>query len=403
MTSSVLFFEHAVPKILITFRASNRFRGLRLPEASAGSRQHYLDNLKVLLIVLVILQHAGQPYGPGGAWWIAPEKISLVNLLVLGMLFAINMAFFMGLFFLISAYFLGTSYDRKGPRKVLKDRIVKLSTPILIFTLLIFPIMDFLLYSSDVSFYSYYLNSYLGFFSNQSGLDLGHLWFLFVLLLFCATYVVGRALFKSSILLKIGYPNVKAIVGFIAAMTILVFIIRIWSPINNWLPFHLFEPAHFPQYTLMFFAGLMAYRNDWLNKISPSAAWKWLSIASWSFAAFGIMYGVWGSAVFAGGFTVPSLAGSAWESTMCVSMSIGLLALFKNRLNSTSTLRTTLSNNTYATYLTHVLIIVALQYMLIDITAPSLAKFAIVSLLGVPLSFILSYLIRKVPYANRIL
>jgi hypothetical protein len=41
--------------------------------------------------------------------------------------------------------------------------------------------------------------------------------------------------------------------------------------------------------------------------------------------------------------------------------------------------------------------------LLIDATVPSLAKFAIVSLVGVPISFILSDLIRRVPYANRIL
>lgn len=319
------------------------------------------------------------------------------------MFFSINMAFFMGLFFLISAYFLGSSYERKGSGKYLKDRIVRLGTPILVFVLLIFPIMDFLLYSSNVSFSSYYLSSYLGIFSNQSSIDLGHLWFLFVLLLFSAAYVVWRVFFKSPSLPKIDFPSAKAIIGFISAMTILVFIVRIWSPINSWLPFHLFEPAHFPQYMLMFFAGLMAYQNDWLNKIPASAAWKWLSIASWSFAAFGIMYGVWGSAVLAGGFTIPSLAGAAWESTMCVSMSIGLLALFKNRFSSTSTFRTALSNNAYASYLTHVPIIVALQYLLIDATVPSLAKFAIVSLVGVPLSFIISDLIRRVPRANKIL
>jgi glucan biosynthesis protein C len=374
-----------------------------LPVASVGLRQHFLDNLKVLLIVLVILQHAGQPYGPGGAWWIAPEKMPFINLLVLGMLFAINMAFFMGLFFLISAYFLGSSYERKGPGKYLKDRTIRLGIPILIFILLIFPILDFLLYSGNVSFSSFYLNSYLGISSGQSSVDLGHLWFLFLLLLFSAAYVIWRALFKRSSLPKIDFPSVKAIFGFIAAMTILVFIVRIWAPINSWLPFHLFEPAHFPQYVMMFFAGLMAYRNDWLNKIPASAAWKWLSIASWSFGVFGIMYGVWGDAVLAGGFTVPSLGGAAWESTMCVSMSIGLLALFKNRFSSTSTFRTALSNSSYASYLIHVLIIVSLQYLLIDATVPSLAKFAIVSLVGVPISFILSDLIRRVPYANRIL
>jgi surface polysaccharide O-acyltransferase-like enzyme len=202
---------------------------------------------------------------------------------------------------------------------------------------------------------------------------------------------------------KVAFPSAKAIIGFITAMAILEFIVRIWSPVNSWLPFGLFEPAHFPQYILMFFAGLMAYRNDWLSKIPQGATVKWLSIAAWSFAAFGIMYAFWGDAMFKGGLTFPSLGMAVWESIMCVSMNIGLVALFKTRFNSTSAIQKTLSNDAFTAYLVHVPIIVGLQLLLVDVAVPSLAKFAVVSIVGTPLTFFLSDLIKKLPYTKKIL
>ncbi|OPY28852.1 MAG: Acyltransferase family protein [Methanocella sp. PtaU1.Bin125] len=77
-------------------------------------RLFYLDNLKVLLIMPVVMHHAGQPCGPGGDWPIAPGPLPGIDLLLMSLFFVVNSAFFMGLFFLISAYFLPGSYDRKG-------------------------------------------------------------------------------------------------------------------------------------------------------------------------------------------------------------------------------------------------------------------------------------------------
>jgi glucan biosynthesis protein C len=153
----------------------------------------------------------------------------------------------------------------------------------------------------------------------------------------------------------------------------------------------------------MFFADLMAYRNDWLSKIPQGATVKWLSIAAWSFAAFGIMYAFWGDAMFKGGLTFPSLGMAVWESIMCVSMNIGLVAIFKTRFNSTSAIQKTLSNDAFTAYLVHVPIIVGLQLLLVDVTVPSLAKFAVVSIVGTPLTFFLSDLIKKLPYTKKIL
>jgi peptidoglycan/LPS O-acetylase OafA/YrhL len=86
----------------------------------------FIDSLRILLITLVVMKHAGQAYGPTGGRWpiVDPERAR-----VLGPFFAVNAAFFMGLFFLVSAYFLPGACDRKGPRAFLQDRGLRLGVP----------------------------------------------------------------------------------------------------------------------------------------------------------------------------------------------------------------------------------------------------------------------------------
>jgi glucans biosynthesis protein C len=83
---------------------------------------------------------------------------------------AVNMSFFMGLFFLISAYFVPSSLERKGAAKFMKDRLVRLGVPMLVFMFAVFPVLGYLLFG-------------------RLEIGLGHLWFLELLLIFSAAYV----------------------------------------------------------------------------------------------------------------------------------------------------------------------------------------------------------------------
>jgi peptidoglycan/LPS O-acetylase OafA/YrhL len=369
-------------------------------------RLYFLDNLKVLLAVLVVLHHAGQPYGPGGAWWIPSEPEQFVTLLVLGIFFSVNASFFMGLFFFISSYFLPGSYDRKGPARFMKERLVRLGVPIMVFTLAIFPAMVYLLYAGGQSLADFYFNSYLDIGSSKSTLSAGHLWFLVLLLAFSACYVGWRVMAKRQVTpeKKPEFPGLPAIAAFVAAITLLTFVAQIWSPINSWVPFRLFEPAHLPQYALLFAGGIVAYRRGWLDSIPKSAARLWSIMAAAMVVAFPVIYVVWEDALIEGGFTLPSLVHSTWEALMCVSMCIALLAFFKNRFNSQGRLAKALADNAFTAYLIHIPVIVFLQYLLQSVEIHPLLKFAAVAAVGVPLTFAIShFIVRKLPYAKNIL
>src|SRR5215813_6790481 len=140
---------------------------IRTPAATPriSVRLDYLDALKVVLTVLVIAHHAGQPYGPtGGRWPIFEAERAAI----LGPFFSVNAAFFMGLFFLISAYFLPTSFDRKGAASFLGDRFVRLGIPLAV--------------------------GYAVFSALEQKLDVAHLWFVAHLLAYALLYAAWRVL-----------------------------------------------------------------------------------------------------------------------------------------------------------------------------------------------------------------
>lgn len=354
-------------------------------KTASTSRIYFLDNLKVFLVVLVVFHHAAQPYGPGGGWWIASESYSIIDFIVLGIFMAVNASFFMSLFFMISAYFVPLSLERKGATQFMKDRLVKLGVPILIFMVGVFPVMDYLL-------------------KGKPSITLGHLWFLALLLIFSGVYVAYWLVKKHSSNPKRAFPGTMAIVGFIVVITLISFVVGIWSSENQWMPLHLFEPFHLTQYAMLFAAGIVAYREGWIDAIPKATAKLWSRVAILMIILLIFVDGVTNSTEFSGGFRWQSLIGTLWEAFMCVSMCIALLSFFKNRFNEQGPIWKALASNSFSVYLIHIPIVVFLQYMLIGIAIDPLIKFAIVGTIGVPLAFAIShYVIRRLPYAKYIL
>jgi glucans biosynthesis protein C len=375
------------------------------------SRLYFLDNLKVFLAVLVVLHHSAQPYGPGGGWWIASDPNQTnIDFIVLGLLMALNMSFFMGLFFMISAYFVPGSLDRKSPPKFMKDRLLRLGVPMLIFMFVIFPAMGYMLLNYGQPVINFYLN-YLNIFSPQYNLELGHLWFLAMLLVFSAVYIAYWLVKRPSAKPKRAFPSNTSILAFVMTMALISFVVRIFAPLNYWVPFHLFEPFHLTQYIMLFAAGTIAYREGWIDSIPKATAMLWSKIAILMIILLPVaivttngMQFSEGLKLFSGGFTLASLIGSTWEAFLCVGMCISLLAFFKRRFCSQGRIAKAMAENSFTVYLIHIPIIVFLQYLLIGVPIDPLIKFAIVGAIGIPLVFTISHFgIRRLPYAKYIL
>jgi peptidoglycan/LPS O-acetylase OafA/YrhL len=105
------------------------------------SRNHFIDRLRVLLTALVITFHGAITYGSAGGWyWREVDDLSRPLRIGLTMMAAICQAYFMGMFFLLAGYFTPSSLERKGLKRFVLDRLLRLGIPLLVYGLLIGPI-----------------------------------------------------------------------------------------------------------------------------------------------------------------------------------------------------------------------------------------------------------------------
>jgi len=239
----------------------------------------------------------------------------------------------------------------------------------------------------------------------------GPLWFIEVLLIFSVLYVLWRRLTPG----RAGkqatdsrLPGNSSIVLFAIILGVAAFLVRIWLPLGwNFVPLNLQFPF-FVQYIALFVVGLIAYRRNWLLNLPEKTGRLWLGIALVSILLFWPL-ALGGGALqqgldpFRGGLRWQALAYALWESLLGVSMSIGLVYAYRRVADSQGKLVSFLSRNAYAAYLIHEVVIVAIAYAVRDIAFYPLVKWALVALAAIPLCFVLGNLVRKSPYADRVL
>lgn len=309
----------------------------------------------------------------------------------------------MALLFLISAYFLPGSFDRKGGSRYLSDRFVRLGLPLLFFMFIVFPFFGAL--KSGKSFTDFMVNTYFNF-SGNGDFTFGHTWFVGLLLIFSCAYAAYRIV-KPSVALKnaaLKVPGNLAIFGFTLCLALLLFATRIVSPPGDWALFHIFEPARLPAYVAMFLVGIIAYRNGWVEKISVSAAKLWGAIAIIAILLSPVIITVVGDGqdLWASGFTLASLVISTWDAVLCVGITIALIVLFRERFDSRGKILKAMADDSFVVYLIHPFILMIIQGVLLSIDVHPFVKFILAGIIGVPLCFGISHMIRKIPYVAKV-
>ena len=79
-----------------------------------------MDNIRWVVIVLVLSMHSADTYSPFGNWYYTERpKLDFGTLLFFGTYQSFLQAFFMGLLFFIAGYFTPRSYDSKGAPRFL--------------------------------------------------------------------------------------------------------------------------------------------------------------------------------------------------------------------------------------------------------------------------------------------
>jgi len=382
-----------------------------VPAAAPPGRLPFIDNLRWVMIMLVVSMHSAVTYSHLGGWYYK-EDPAPAPLMTLG--FATYQvflqAFFMGFLFLLAGYFVPGAYDRKGLGRFLRDRAVRLGIPALIYMLVIQPLnVQGLLrsyYDITTPFpeaYWHYVRSLR--FVGQSG----PMWFTVALLIFCLFYglarLIGRGQPAKAALAPL--PGHLHVIALGLLMALCTFLVRIVQPMGtNILNMQL---CYFSQYILLFSVGLLAWRRNWLLRIPYAFGMKWFTlaltvgVAGW-FAIAIPVFQAHAVAQLSGGVTWQSAAFSLWESFFCLGVCLGLTVWFREKFNRQGRLTQWLSDNCFAVYMFHPPVLIAVTLALQGWAAPKPLKFLTTTVLGVVLTYLASSLVlRRIPLLRRVL
>jgi glucan biosynthesis protein C len=371
------------------------------------TRLFFLDNLRVLPITLAILVHLTITYGsPTGSWYYHEGLVGLPLGAIYVLFQAASQAFFMGLLFLISGYFTPASFDRKGSKQFLKDKLIRLGIPLLIFAVFIEPVMDYALALSGGWFHGSFLD-FLGYFvTHFSGLPVGPLWFVLALLFFSVAYL-GWRFFSTKPTKAYEIPRNRVIFSFALLLGVVTFGVRLVVPQGWNFTLLNFQLPYFPQYIALFIVGLVAFRGNWFVTTPKQMGQLWLRVALVLLLFLPVLF-VAGSATgdvssFLGGLNWQAAAYAFWEQLFAVAVCIGLIVWFREKMNFQNRFTKALSDSSYAAYILQAPILVFLALSLQSIQMPLMIKFAVISPMAVSLCFLTAFLVRKIPKADKVL
>lgn len=344
---------------------------------------------------MVIIHHAAQAYGPtGGSWsvkdpatsdWFRP-------------FYTVNAAVGLGILFLLAGFFLPRSYERKGPRRFLTERWARIGVPLVFFVLVVnVPLVYLASGRPDplVFVRSLYDGAWQAAYL--------HLWFLAHLLLYSAVFVAWRSRphprERGRLLPP---PSHRAILMFAAALILVTWVLRWWFPVDHWIPLFFVmpaEPANMAQYLSLFVLGILAFRNDWFQRIPRETGIVWLAVGM---SAAAIVYALqalnlWEVLTATGGFDWRSLIRVSLEILICAGLSVGLTVAFRELFRRPRQFIAAMATASYAAYIVHAFVVVGLQAAILPVNWPAGAKFAVVAFLGLALSFGIGYVSRFVP------
>lgn len=384
-----------------------------LKVAAKPVRLFFIDHFRATLTLFVVLHHVAIIYGEGISFYYV-EPPNKETLTYLGLLFfaLANQAWFMGAFFLLAGYFTPGSYDRKGQGAFLKDRLLRLGIPLIVWLFVLGPITSIGMYLEPSPRIPGPL-TWQGFWQAYPYLlGLGPLWFVALLLIFSVGYVGWRMVTPkrvSAVDSDASLPSYRTIVIFTLALALVSYLTRVTIPlgksVNLFVDFLDFPTlAYLPQYLSFFIVGAIASRYDWFRELPKSVGTVGFVAATLAFVLLlplAFFAGLEGQ--FLGNGEWQSAVYTLWDSIFAVGLCLGYIALFRRLFNRESRFGTFLAQQSYAVYIIHSPIIVLVAVAFKNVELENLVKFGLVSVIVIPLCFIIAYLIRRIPAVSRIL
>jgi surface polysaccharide O-acyltransferase-like enzyme len=361
-----------------------------------------VDNLKVTLVTGVIVAHVTAAWTANENWVLdePPVRDPLLTLLMLASL--VGVLFAMPLFFLIAGSFTPRSLTRKGTRRYLADRTLRLGVPLVVYLLVLAPVVEWA--DPGSAGWDQGFAAFVGYIWWHPAP--GPLWFLWVLLLLSIGHAVIRAVRPRR-------PTAPTpmLVGYLLAagvlLTIASYTVRLWVPLGEEAVQDLFV-GQAPAWVTGFALGVLGAERGWFERIPPATS-RWLFRVAWTavacvLVAVSVDVGALSAdvAVFFGGGTWQSLLLAACEGTLVVAMSLWLLDVFRRRANHQGRLLRAMSRAAFAAFLVHQIVAIGAVLATRYVAWPPEVEYPAAATLAVVGSFAVGTLLVRIPAVARI-
>ncbi|HEX8645780.1 MAG TPA: acyltransferase, partial [Thermoleophilaceae bacterium] len=338
-----------------------------------------------LLVCGVIAVHTSITYGVDGSWYLESLEPAADPVSGLLTVFAgIGFLFGMGLFFLISGRLSAPSLERKGPRRFMRERLVRLGLPLLAYMFLISPWVAY----ADHRYNDGGHESLWPFVRDEVwDFAPGPTWFLEALIAFSAGYALLRALRPRR-------PGRVRLTGRLllcsgAVLAAASFATHFAFPVGS-EQFHL-QLSLFPQYVMLFALGALSGERGWLDDVPRELERRCGAVALVAALALPVVLVAGGffddDEPFGGGWHWQAAAGSIIEAALAIGASIWLLGSFRRRLATQGPRMRWMASGAYPAFVLHPPILVGLALALDPLGVPAEAKLAAVMASGIALAF----------------
>jgi glucans biosynthesis protein C len=384
-----------------------------------------LNNLRAFVILIVLAFHsvlayldsspaAPQPFSAPPYRWQAIPIIDSQRWLGFDLFCAFQDVYLMTFMFFLSGLFVWPSLMRKGSRKFLYDRVLRLGVPFVLGVYLLMPVAHYPVYSVTAVD-----PSWIAFWQHWLALPMwpsGPMWFLWQLL---ALNIVAAALFRfvpnwGGFLRRLSasaraHPG-RYFAGLVTASALAYLPLAAaftpweWGQVG---PFglQLSRPLH---YLVYFFAGvgIGAYGLErGLLAADGMLARRWGAWSAAALAAFLLWIGATALTMTAWGGALPALqmlANLAFVLS-CATGCFFFAAVFLSFAAARSQTFDSLSENAYGMYLVHYVFVVWLQYLLLGAALLAIGKAAVVFGATLLLSWAMTAIMCRIPLGARVL
>ena len=339
-----------------------------------GLRIHWMDNLRTITILLVVLYHIGGVYESAGLWgwfWIVDDPDTMTWVGIMGIIFDVLV---MPAMFFVAGFLVPFSLKNKTWQSFLKGKFKRLMIPWLVAVVTLIPAYKVIfLYSRGLPQEPWYTYFHITNPNSQNWL-----WFLPVLFAFNLLYVL---LSKAGI--KFPEPSLKSaviavfITGFIYSFSIGgIFGFRSWTL----TPLIDFENERLLIYFMTFLMGSLCFRKKvFADKPKSKKLYNVVNAVAWIPITIHIFARIF-PFFYPEGFAITPLYRMVWWLSFDLSLLCLLIVMiesFRRYLDKTGRIWEELNQNSYGVYIIHVIVIGVFGTILKNMDLPVLVKYVL--------------------------